>query len=420
MSFQPTKPLPIQPFQSPDENHATPLRVATVEVVTVDVCQLSEMQFQCRLQLRQTSDVLIGEGDTMLSAITAAVSLICRKPLQIISQRIRKFDSTYQCVVVVSEQTPVAKSSAIGASGATQGAGRALADREEFAWTQAIILAANHAGLLSRDYRANHQKELRNWASELANEISLLASDKVTPESSTIEAEGLILDYLNRAASAAVITAVNHPKPETILSLFDTSAWLYDRHGRHRDSYTDTDLWLAWYPGIDNDELTVDDVIRSMPAAPATAIPWIVKLFENPNSRLRFRGAIDLEDHDVMHVLLGRGLQDQDEAFVLGFAMGTAKKISRLEYHVFKFLMARVYPEPYRIPSFLQPAFDIGVRCGQQTGVKDLYKHGLKDWRGLKLGEARRRAGIDMTVLREHFQIEQQEIPFTIASLRLP
>jgi hypothetical protein len=394
--------------------------VATVEVVGVDVSQLSAMQFQCRLQLRQNSATVNGVGDTMLSAITEAVSGICRKPLQVISHRMHEMDGAYQCVVVVCERSPAETVTLNNDSGATQGAGRALADREEIAWTQAIILAASHAGLLSRDYRANNQKELRSWAAQLASEIRRLASDNSTSQTSTIEAEGLILDYLNRAASAAVITAVNHPKPETILSLFDTSAWLYDQHGRQRDSYTDTDLWLAWYPGIENDELTVDEVIRSMPAAPATAIPWIVKLFENPNSRLRFRGAIDLEDHDVMHVLLGRGLQDQDEAFVLGFAMGTAKKISRLEYHVFKFLMARVYPEPYRIPSFLQPAFDIGVRCGQQTGVKDLYKQGLKDWRGLTLGEARLRAGIDMTVLREHFQIEQQEIPFTIASLRLP
>jgi hypothetical protein len=68
----------------------------------------------------------------------------------------------------------------------------------------------------------------------------------------------------------------------------------------------------------------------------------------------------------------------------------------------------------------LQPAFDLGVQCGTKTGAVNLYKQSLKDLRGLTLGEARRRAGIDMNIVREFYQLEQQQIPFTIASLRLP
>ncbi len=79
-----------------------------------------------------------------------------------------------------------------------------------------------------------------------------------------------------------------------------------------------------------------------------------------------------MADDDVLHVLLGRGLQDQDEAFVLGFAMGTAKKVSWFQYHIFKQVVVRLYPEPYRIPAFLLPAFDIGVQCRMKTGRKDL------------------------------------------------
>jgi hypothetical protein len=217
-----------------------------------------------------------------------------------------------------------------------------------------------------------------------------------------------------------VLTAANYPRPDSILNLFDTSAWLFDSQGRRRDAYTDTDLWLAWYPGVHNDQQTVDEVIRTMPAAPPSKIPWIVRMFENPESWVRFRGAVDLEDHDVLHVLLGRGLQDQDEAFVLGFAMGTAKKVSWLQYWVFKLVLARLYPEPYRIPRFLQPAFNLGVRCGQATGAKDLYKRHLKRLRGLSLADARKEAEIDMGVVSDFYEQERQQIPFTIASLRLP
>jgi hypothetical protein len=127
-----------------------------------------------------------------------------------------------------------------------------------------------------------------------------------------------------------------------------------------------------------------------------------------------------LEDHDILHVLLGRGLQDQDEAFVLGFAMGTAKRISWSQYWIFRWVVTRLYPEPYRIPSFLLPAFDLGVQCGHETGVKDLYRQPLKKLRGMSLGEARRVSGIDMAIVRRYYEQEQQRIPFTIASLRLP
>jgi hypothetical protein len=257
-------------------------------------------------------------------------------------------------------------------------------------------------------------------AQETATQIHQLSSADTPDEIQQLLTESLLLESFNKVASAAVITASNHPRPETILSLFDTSVWLFDSDGLRRDSYTDTNLWLAWYPGVNNDELTVDEVIQSMPAAPDFAIPWIVKLFENPTSRLRFRGAVDLEDHDVLHVLLGRGLQDQDEAFVLGFAMGTAKSISSIETAIFKFILTRLYPEPYRIPNFLKPAFDLGLQCGKETGHKKLYKQNLKQLRHLPLGEARKQAGIDMSTVKSYYQREQERIPFTIASLRLP
>jgi hypothetical protein len=43
-----------------------------------------------------------------------------------------------------------------------------------------------------------------------------------------------------------------------------------------------------------------------------------------------------LEGHDCMHVILGRGLLNQDEAFVIGFTMGSARKIT--EQHATEYL----------------------------------------------------------------------------------
>ncbi len=392
-----------------------PVRVATTEIVAVTMTSSNDASCTCELGIRTLaglSTTISGIGKSNVDAVVAAIGHLCVGPLVLshVEQRETAADH-FRCVVAVAEAS---------LDGSRSGAGRAAATNLDAALTIATLRAANHAELLKTDYRANNQKVLRDWSKELVQELAILETEDTPPPIKSLEAEGVVLEALNRVASAAVITAANHPQPDTILRLFDTSAWLFDSEGRPRDAYTDTSLWLAWYPGIRNDEKTVDEVILSMPAAPDIAIPWIVKLFENPASRLRFRGAVDLEDHDVLHVLLGRGLQDQDEAFVLGFAMGTAKKIKRVEAYLFKMILARLYPEPYRIPTFLQPAFDLGVQCGTKTGAVNLYKQSLKDLRGLTLGEARRRAAIDMNVVKDFYQLEQQQIPFTIASLRLP
>jgi len=195
-----------------------------------------------------------------------------------------------------------------------------------------------------------------------------------------------------------------------------------DAAGKRRDSFTATDSWLAWYLGLDNDTATIGEVLETLPKTPEAAIPWSVRIFENPESWFRFRGAIHLADHDVLHVLLGRGLQDQDEAFVLGFAMGTAKSVSWFQYYIFKLAIVRLYPEPYRIPSFLLPAFDIGLRCAVEIGRKDLYHEplkNLKDLKDLTVSEARERCGINPAILQQAFREEKEKIPFTIASLRL-
>ena len=77
--------------------------------------------------------------------------------------------------------------------------------------------------------------------------------------------------------------------------------------------------WYEWNPGLHNGKCNLQEVINGLPAATAEDIPWLVRLFENPASALAFPGAINLARHDAIHVLLGRGLRNQDEAFVIGF-----------------------------------------------------------------------------------------------------
>ena len=182
---------------------------------------------------------------------------------------------------------------------------------------------------------------------------------------------------------------------------------------------TRTRSWRRWFPGLDNDRLTLREVLATLPAAPPQAIPWIVRAFENPHGWLRLHGAVDLANHDRIHVLLGRGLLDQDEAFVIGFTMGTTKAVSRLEGAFFKYVVSHVYPHPYRIPSRILAAYDLGLEAGRAMGVRNLHLALRDDMLDRPLGAVRREVGIDTERLRDFYARERAALPDTPASARL-
>ena len=69
-------------------------------------------------------------------------------------------------------------------------------------------------------------------------------------------------------------------------------------------------------------------------------VPLVIKLTENPKYAIArfFGGALDLFSHDCIHVLLGRGLLVKDEAFVIGYTMGSSKKMKRWRRNLFMFI----------------------------------------------------------------------------------
>jgi hypothetical protein len=387
--------------------------VAGIELVSATLA-FDQTCCCCAIELRDSDGAttkLIGDGASATEAIQSALQSIVTTPFHLTHEVNQRSDGLQQWNSIVT---------AVSKSGERCGVGKFVSSDAAVGQVVATLRALNHAAILKAPFRANNQKHLRSHAKQTLDELIEALGLGNLSSRHVSEAEGILLEQLNQVASSAVLTATNYPDRQAALSLFDTSAWLYDKTGNRRDSFMDTDLWLAWYPGLQNDHLTVAAVVDSMPAATANEIPWIVKLLENPESRIRFRGAVHLDDHDILHVLLGRGLQDQDEAFVIGFAMGTAKKSSYLQKAILRWFISRLYPEPYRIPAFLLPAFELGVQCGRETGVKDLYKRRLNDFRGHTMSDARREFGIDVDVLKKYFALERDAIPMTIASIRLP
>jgi hypothetical protein len=138
-------------------------------------------------------------------------------------------------------------------------------------------------------------------------------------------------------------------------------------------------------------------------------VPLIIKLTENPNyftSRL-FTGAVDLFAHDCIHVLLGRGLLPKDEAFVIGYTMGSGKRMSRWRRNLFLWVCKYLYPEGYKFGEEERYIFYSGVMAGSRCKT-DLSKVNFEELLDYKIQGIREKLGIDRELLKCHYCTEKR------------
>ncbi|MBL0319396.1 MAG: hypothetical protein IPP74_08955 [Alphaproteobacteria bacterium] len=178
--------------------------------------------------------------------------------------------------------------------------------------------------------------------------------------------------------------------------------------------------WKEWFPGLDNGHLTLKQVRDTLPANQPEDIHWLVRLFENPASKISFRGAVSLRRHDFIHILLGRGLLSEDEAFVIGYTMGTVPGVTNLERILYKWVARYIYPKPYKMSKDDLVAYDLGFTEGKASPVKAIYKVHFAPLEPLTLAQVRQQLGIDTNRLRQAFAKEKIALPNTKASGRLP
>ena len=174
-----------------------------------------------------------------------------------------------------------------------------------------------------------------------------------------------------------------------------------------------------WNPGLDNSGKTLGAVLKTMPANEATDISGIVKLFENPASPIALPGAVSLERHDCIHAILGRGLLPQDEAFVIGFTMGSSKYISGFAESLFKKAAKYLYPHPYKFSSDHLIAFELGLRYGKACKVEEIYEFPFEHFKDIEIGKIRRKLGINIGELKKIYAAEKILLPHSRESKRL-
>ena len=180
--------------------------------------------------------------------------------------------------------------------------------------------------------------------------------------------------------------------------------------------------WDEWNPGLDTDEMTLAEVLATLPASDPAEVPAIIKKYENPDSPDALPGAIHLDRHDCIHVLLGRGLHVQDEAFIIGATMGAASDITDAAIDTFIRVSTTEYPEHWRFAPEHIASFRLGVGFAvDNLNNADLHLVPLEQepWQSMTVAEARRRLGISKHELRAYFRKAEILVPGTRATRRL-
>lgn len=152
-------------------------------------------------------------------------------------------------------------------------------------------------------------------------------------------------------------------------------------------------------------------------------IPFLIRLIENPEFDFPgldvFHGATDLRTHDYIHMLLGRGLLPKDEAFVLGFTMGSTDRVGRTEEQLYTLCARYLFPKRYRFDDEDVRVFRDAVRLGFISDCMSLATVCYEDYLDLPLAEVRREIGIEEDLLRAYYRVEQRRYPHSFESQRL-
>jgi hypothetical protein len=156
--------------------------------------------------------------------------------------------------------------------------------------------------------------------------------------------------------------------------------------------------YIKWTPPLHSDELTLAEVYATLHANKQNQINFWVWLLENPQSKVHLSGAVDLFNHDCLHIVLARGLAPSDEAFVIGCTMGSVPTLKTWEIKLYKFFAHFIYPKVYRFNKTQLHIFEQALLATKKAGIQDLSHYDFHTNFNKKLGDIRQELGISKII----------------------
>jgi hypothetical protein len=183
--------------------------------------------------------------------------------------------------------------------------------------------------------------------------------------------------------------------------------------------------WQDWHIPFSRDQITLREAKESLAklGAKQEEIPLMIQLVENPRYNIPginlFHGAVDLATHDSIHILLGRGLLPKDEAFVIGFTMGSTDQVTTMEENLYALFSKHLYPKVYQFKDEEIRIFKDAAKLGFISNCRPLDKVDYPKYLDWKLRQIREDIGLEADLVLAYFRIEQRRYPKSKASQRL-
>ncbi len=180
-----------------------------------------------------------------------------------------------------------------------------------------------------------------------------------------------------------------------------------------------------WILPLEYGHVTLDEGMRflGIVAAPQNEIPEIIRKVEGKDSVLVkefFYGGVDLSAHDYIHLILGRGLLTKDEAFVIGFTMGSTNRLASMNREIFAFIAQNNYPSAYQMDAEAIRIFFDAAKLGYISDCQPLDQIDFSPWANLSLDEIRTRINLFPRMIEAYYRdIEHRRHPDDAASIRL-
>ena len=180
-----------------------------------------------------------------------------------------------------------------------------------------------------------------------------------------------------------------------------------------------------WYVPLKQDTISLRQARDSMALVRAEqdSIPLMVQLIENPKFQIPgirlFHGAVDLAQHDYIHIVLGRGLLNKDEAFTIGFTMGSTNKVTTTEETLYSLISQYLYPKVYQFDKDAIEVFKNAVRLGYISSCVPLDEYDFQPYLDLPVREVRKLLRLEEQLLLAYYEIEKSRYPEAWDSQRL-
>jgi len=99
--------------------------------------------------------------------------------------------------------------------------------------------------------------------------------------------------------------------------------------------------------------------------------------------------------------------------------MGSSKYISGSAEGLFKKAAKYLYPHPYKFNDAHLIAFELGLKYGKACKVNEIYEFPFEHFKDEKIGNLRRKLGINIAELRKIYAVEKILLPNSKESKRL-